>query len=99
MLTFQGASPDDARNKRILGDKLPERDRVGMWHIRYYTHQCSCWYATLKARQGWQMAGLGATPVALITNPRDQPGPLPNVLGRGRTGHATEYVAGMSEVV
>ena len=37
--------------------------------------------------------------MALITNPRDQPGPLPNVLDRRSTGHATEYVAGMSEVV
>ena len=44
------------------------------------------------------MAGLGGTPVALTTNPRDQPGPLPDVLGRGSAGHATECVVGMSEV-
>ena len=43
------------------------------------------------------MAGLGGTPVALMKNPRDQPGPLPNVLGRRSTGHAIEHVAGMSE--
>ena len=41
---------------------------------------------------------MGGTPVALAINPRDQPGPLPDVLGRGSTGHATEYVVGMSEV-
>ena len=39
LLTFEGASPVDAKNKRVLGDKTPVRDRVGMWHIRYYTHQ------------------------------------------------------------
>ena len=44
------------------------------------------------------MAGLGGAPVALTINPRDQPGPLPDVLGGGNTGHATEYVVGMSEV-
>ncbi len=70
------------KNKRILGDRTPARDRVGMWHIRYYTHQRSCWCATLKARQGWQMAGVGGTPGALMTNPRDQPGPVPRVLDR-----------------